>query len=137
MATSFELEEYGSDLAVTVRGQTLSDCLDAALRGLASHVADVPAERTRRAVAVDLAGQPAALLVGVLDEAIAALDIDGVLTCGMGDARVDGDTVRGALDAVPLDGLTLRGAPPKAATWHSAHLDPVEGGWHGHVVLDL
>ena len=137
MTATFELAEYGSDLSLHVRGESVTACLDAALRGFASHIAAIWSGRATDGVPIDIAGHPAELLVGILDEAIAALDIEGTLACGLGDAQVDDRGARGSLAAVALDALVLRGAPPKAATWHDARLEPTDGGWQGHVVLDL
>ncbi len=137
MTATFELAEYGSDLSLRVWGESVPACLDAALHGFASHIAEIPPAAATDGVPIDIAGNPAELLVGILDEAIAALDIEGTLACGLGDVRVDDRRAHGSLIAVALRGLVLRGAPPKAATWHDARLEPTDRGWQGHVVLDL
>lgn len=132
----FSLSEHGGDLDVAVWGPTLHSCLDAALAALATHVADVDDRQPRTRRPVDVAGPPEALLVGLLDEAIALLDAEGLVACGfegnVADAALEGEVV-----GVSLEGLELIGAPPKAATWHGACLVKSEDGWRGHVILDL
>lgn len=132
----FALAEHGGDLDITVWGPTASACLDAALAALAAHVAHVGDKQARERRPVEVAGPPEALLVGLLDEAITLLDAEGLLACGfegdVADAALEGEVI-----AVSLEGLSLLGAPPKAATWHGAGLVEDEEGWRGHVILDL
>ena len=132
-------EAYGSDLRLEVWGPDLPACADAALRAFADHVADVPAAAPRHRRELELeATDPAALLVELVDEAIARIDIDGELACGF-DGAVDERVPRlaGGLLTVDLASLSLLGAPPKAATWHRARLEWEGQGWRGAVLLDL
>lgn len=132
-------EAYGSDLRLEVWGPDLAACADAALRAFAEHVADVPAAAPRQRREIELeAADPPGLLVELVDEAIARIDIDGELACGF-DGAVDERSPRlaGGLLTVDLGSLALLGAPPKAATWHRAHLEREGRRWHGTVLLDL
>ena len=137
MTADYELAEHGADLALSVRGPDPEACLRAALRGFAAHVAEVPSDRPQTPHPVELRGKPAAWLVDALDEAIALLDIEGALACGLVGVEIGRDGLRGFLVTVSIAGLSLRGAPPKAATWHTARLEPTDEGWEGRVVLDL
>ncbi|MFO8077012.1 MAG: archease [Actinomycetota bacterium] len=132
----FSLAEHGGDLDVAVWGPTLPSCLDAALAALATHVAEVGDEQARERRPVEVTGPPEALLVGLLDEAIALLDAEGLVACGF-EGDVADAALKGEVVAVSLEGLALLGAPPKAATWHGAWLVDSEDGWRGHVILDL
>ncbi|WP_165492161.1 archease [Egibacter rhizosphaerae] len=137
-------EPYGSDLRLHVRGPDLASCADAVVRAVAEHVADRQAAGAAERRPFRLVGaDPPALLVELVDEVIARLDVDGELACAVEAA--DGSAGAGARDVelagtfvvVPLHGLSLRGAPPKAATWHGTALEPDRHGWRGQVLLDL
>lgn len=128
----------GSDLGIEVAGPDLVACLDAAVQGLADAVGAVADEAPRRTVPVEVeAGEPADLLVGVLEEAIVLLDTDGVLATGLVDATADDAGVQGGLEVVDLESVSVHGPAPKAVTWHGVRLDRTAEGWAGAVMVDL
>lgn len=122
-----------------VEAADLAGCLAAAVEGVADALADVPADAPRRRAGVDVAGpEPDALLLGVLDEVVARLDIDGELGVTLLDPIVEGGRLRGSLDLVPLSAVEVTGMVPKAVTWHGLTLDQdSDGRWRGRVMLDL
>lgn len=135
---AYDLHGRGSDLAITVSGADVVDCLRAAVEGMAASIGDVHADADRRRYAVTLvADDPPSQLLELLDEAILRLDADGVLAVTVTSAERAQDRLDVTLEMVPLADVTVHGDPPKAATWHDLRLEPTEHGWRGQVLLDL
>lgn len=134
----YEISGRGADLAIDVAGPTVEACLGAAVEAFCAALAEVEPSVGRHERFVTVAGDaPTDLLVGLMDEAILHLDAEGQLAVRLVDARIDDDGLHGALEVVDLQDVVIHGVAPKAATWHGAHLTPDNGGWTGHVMLDL
>lgn len=134
----YQVTRAGSDLSLRVAGTDLLTCLQAAVLGFASAVADVTAALDRRTAPIAVAGPtPEELLVGLVDELILRLDADGELGTGLVGATVTDGVLRGVLETADLADLPLRGVAPKAATWHGVTLVPDGDGWAGAIMLDL
>lgn len=135
------LRGRGSDLGIEVAGPDLTACLAAAVEGLAAAVADVGEGVPRRRVPVEVAeGEPADLLMGVLEEMILLLDTEGLLAVSLADVSAvcaEGAGLRGELEVVSLDDVEVYGPAPKAVTWHEARLEATGDGWEGAVMVDL
>ncbi len=139
-AARYDLSEHSGDLAIAVRGPDEAACLAAAVRGLAAAVGEVTPQATRAHQPIVVTGStPTRRLVALLQEAIAALDADGLLAVDLRDPRVAQHRLAGSLVVVALTDVEATGPPPKAVTWHEAHLapDPEGHGWRGRVVVDL
>jgi SHS2 domain-containing protein len=133
----YEISGRGSDLAIAVTGRDACDCLDAALAGFAAALADVAGATERREDVAVGPGEPAELLLDLVDEAVLRLDAHGELAVGLADCALEHGVLRGRLRLVALAQVAVHGVAPKAATWHRLRLEPVDGGWAGEVMLDL
>jgi SHS2 domain-containing protein len=134
----YELHGWGSDLAIEVSGADVAACCAAAIEGFAASFIDVPAGAARRSVAVTIeADEPAELLAELLEDAIVRLDARGEVVVGLTAGRLQDGALHAELEIVPIADVTLVGAVPKAVTWHDRRLEQTDGGWCGHVVLDL
>lgn len=138
----FQLHGRGGDLVLKLEGPSASACLAAAVEALASWVGEEPGTHVRRegrTEEIELHGEGLeALLVELVNDAIARLDADAELAVGLREAYVAEGTLRAVLELVPLEVVTLHGAAPKAATWHGVQLAADSTGrWRGEVLVDL
>ena len=138
MAVPYELEGWGSDLGITVSGPDPAACCAAAVQGLAASFVRADSEVARQLVPIQVEGdEPADLLAGVIEEAIARLDSRGEVALDLTDVAIEGGRLRGRFEVAALDDVAVTDAVPKAVTWHDLRLERTAGGWAGHVVVDL
>lgn len=138
MPGRYEIVGRGSDLGIHLAGTALADCLSAAVAALAASLAEVTGDVPRQYDEVVVEGDSAEdLLVGLLDEVILRLDVEGRLAVSLTVSEAAATRVAGQLELVDLDAVDVHGVAPKAATWHGVRLGPGPSGWEGEVMLDL
>jgi SHS2 domain-containing protein len=131
-----EFEDHTSEVRVHLRAPDLPSLYREAGLALAELMAPA-AEPTHGGDWDELelrARDPAALLVDFVDELIYRVDTTGQV---FADVEVD------RADATSLRARVRGSTPPefktavKAATFHGLHVEPKDGGWEAHLVLDV
>jgi hypothetical protein len=138
-ASSYRYLGNGTALALEVTGPTIESCLARAVEGFAGAFADVHPSLLGRRHRLELrAGSPAELLRALLEEAI-RLGAGGELALALTEASVDGDGMRGEVEAVPMDEARVYGTAPAVRSWHDLTLERCRAstGWIGRVVATL
>ncbi len=130
-----------ADCAAEIEGSDLNDLFETAARALAELMVDpstVPltVERTVTLTAPRLDQ----LLYDWLSELIYRKDRDReiftqahVQVSGAGPCQLTARVCGGAIDPE----RTALGADPKAVTYHQFALEPVDGGWRAHMIIDI
>ena len=130
-----------ADCAIEIEGQSLDDLFETAAVALAHLMVD-PATLTiteERTIHLE-ASEVDMLLYDWLSEMIFLKDRDGqifprvrVRVTGDRPYRLAADVRGGTIDPE----RTALGADPTAVTFHQFVVEPVGGGWHARVVIDI
>jgi SHS2 domain-containing protein len=123
--------EHTAELEIELEAASPEGVLEDGLRAFAELVGPAHGEALERAIEIEAADLPA-LLAAWLNELVFLADSEGLVperaVVVLGGLRLTG-TVRGR-----------RGTPRplvKAVTLHRLSFGPVDGHWHGRVVLDV
>ncbi|MER7466748.1 archease [Streptomyces sp. NPDC097981] len=128
---------HTADLRVEAWAPTREECLTQAVRGVCESFLDLAgaAGAHRREIVVQ-ADREEDLLVGLLEEVVYWLDIEGEVPVDVELIPVDGG-VRGVLRMADAGSLPVTGAAPKAVTLHGLALTRGPDGWTCSVTLDV
>jgi SHS2 domain-containing protein len=130
---------HTADLRIEAWAPTREECLAEAVRGLVGSFAVVaglpPRARARRHLVARLDED---LLVAVIDEVIYRLDADGQIPVSVTVRRVPDGGVVVLFALVPVAGVEITGAVPKAASLHGLRCAPdAAGRWSCAVTVDV
>lgn len=131
--------EHTADLGLWVWAPSLPELLAGAVRALGGLTVPGPPPPAAlwRPLELEAPDLPS-LLVDLLNEAVYALDAEGLLALDLEVAELGETRLRGRLALAPLEpGRQGRGEPVKAVTYHQAQVRPDKGGWYGQVILDV
>jgi SHS2 domain-containing protein len=128
---------HTADVRIEAWGRNREECLIEVLCGLVESFADVSGVRARTVEYVQLpAGTDEDLLLGLLGEVIARLDVEGRVPVDAEAEVIDGE-VGVRLAMADLDDVPIVAAPPKAVPLHQLHFAPGPAGWSCHVIVDV
>jgi SHS2 domain-containing protein len=128
---------HTADVRIEAWAPTREDCLAEAVSGLVATFADVTAATPGEAITTEVtADSDPDLLVAVLDEVIYLLDTRGAVPCHT-DLTPGPTGVEIRLHLVPVAGVELVGAAPKAVTLHDLRFEHADGGWRCGVTVDV
>lgn len=138
------VREHTADVVIEAWGPTRAACLEEALAALAETYSEPDAD-------VDAGAAPAPhrlrwhhdgvdgedLLADLLDDAIARLDCDGLVTVAGHLTDGPDGSVTGELLVVPLEAREVTGASPKGVSRSDLRLGPDDGGWSARAIIDV
>jgi len=128
---------HTADLIVEAWGPDRETCLEHAVLGLVSSFADTGDGEATGEVPFHLdSGSDEELLVGLLDEVIYVLDVEGAVPVGVDFEPATG-TLAGRFHTVAVEAVESIGAVPKAIAWHGLAFGQTGGRWTAHVVVDV
>jgi SHS2 domain-containing protein len=128
---------HSAEVMVSAWAPTREECVDQAVRGLVSCFADVPRPLPDQPVRFSLRpDNDAALLVGVLEEAIFAVDARGLIPVRTYLWSTAGGEIAGEFDVVACSAVRMHGRVPKAVTLNQLSL--TDGGmWRCKIAVDI
>lgn len=129
--------DHDGDAALEIDAADEAGCLRGAVWGLAS-LAGVagagPAAMAERRILV-AGSTPVERLVGLIDHAIALIDVEGLAPMDA-QVAVGGDHADVGLAVAAVDPGEVA-APPKAATWHGVACEATgPERWHARILID-
>jgi SHS2 domain-containing protein len=130
---------HTADSRLEAWARTREQCFAEVVRALAESFVDPPAAPHTSALPVDLPpGSDEDLLLGLLEEAVFAVDVLGLVPLTARVSRRDDGGLSGWFDAVALVDVTPTGSGPKAVTRHRLSIGRHDDGtWHCLVTVDV
>jgi SHS2 domain-containing protein len=135
----YEEIEHPADIALRVRGRTMTELFRNAAEGMLSLMLDVSAVEPRQQRHISAEGDDVeALLVAWLSEVLFAFDANGFAACGVENVEVSEKKVSGRLLGEPFDparheALNLI----KAVTWHNLKVAKKRGWLEVTIIFDV
>jgi SHS2 domain-containing protein len=129
---------HTADLRLEAWAATREDCFDQAVRALAESFVEPATTAPRREVPVlVLADQDDALLAALLEEAIYAVEVLGLVPLAATLTAADDAGLAGWFDAVPVSAVELVGSVPKAVSRGDLEVTGGDAGWRCLVTVDV
>jgi len=124
------------DCVIEAWGPDRVACLAEAVGGLVGLFTEVPDAAATTTLPVVLESAPAPdLLVTLLEEVIATVDVFGKVPAHVHLAEAEDGGVAGDLEVVDADTLHLTGPVPKSVSWHGLEFGETGGAWRCRVVV--
>lgn len=129
---------HTADLRLEAWAATREDCFDQAVRALAEAFAEPATGAPRREVPVLLlADDDDALLAALLEEAVYAVEVLGLVPVAATLTAADDAGLAGWFTAVPVGSVELVGSVPKAVSRGDLEVTKDADGWRCLVTVDV
>jgi SHS2 domain-containing protein len=137
-AAGHRLVPHTADCIIEAWGPDRASCVCEALLGLVESFAapgDVAASNVLP-LSADAGGAEDAL-VSLLEDVIYGIDVFAVVPVRFHLAETEDGGLAGDMEVVEANGVELVGPVPKAVSYHGLSIQPAEGGWTCHVLVDV
>lgn len=129
---------HTADVVIEAWGPTPEVCLEEAVAAFVEIFADVNASDGGEQLPFRVGpGSTGELVVLLLEEVLANVEILGVVPHSARIERVDGDCLEGAFATVPVEKVEVAGPIPKGVSYHRLTFGPEGGEWRCRATVDV